>query len=199
MATESEPTGTPKKKLTLGTVLIPFAIILTIILVVAGYMSRPPGQHEHAGSAIPGKRTVGMQIPDFELQTLEGATTKLSDVKAKVILINFWATWCPPCVKEMPSLQKLSDEYSKQGLTVIGVNLDEEKPEVIQEFLKKNSIKFQSFVDPEGKVAEQFSVSGLPLTLVIDANRKLLLEQTGDEDWYASTVRKQFEKWLAEN
>lgn len=199
MATESEPTGTPKKKLNLGTVLIPFAIILTTVLVVAGYMSRPPGEHIHTGSVSPGKRNVGMTIPDFDLQTLEGATQKISDIKSKVVLINFWATWCPPCVKEMPSLQKLSDEYSKQGLTVIGVNLDEEKPEVIQEFLKKNSIRFQSFVDPEGKAADQFSVSGLPLTLVIDANRKLLLEQTGDEDWYAPTIRKQFEKWLTEN
>ncbi len=202
MATESQPPETSKKAPNLASVLVPVAVILSITLFVLGYLrDRDRAQHsiassgEAAGSIV---RKVGEAIPDLELRTLSGSVVTLSELDSKVTLINFWATWCGPCVKEMPSLQKLSDAYSAKGLNVIGINLDEDPEAVLEKFLEKNQIKFRSFVDSKGDLADRFNVSGLPLTLVIDKNRRLLLEQTGDEDWDSSAFRKQFEIWLAE-
>lgn len=190
----------PRKKPGFATVLIPVAVILATVLVGLAYVKEKHFAHpvstngQEAAPAAP--RKIGEAIPDFTLKTLDGKETKLSEIKGKVTLINFWATWCGPCVKEMPSLQKLSDAYASKGLNVIGVNLDENPDQVLEPFLKKNGIKFKSYVDPHGESADLFQVSGLPLTLVVDSQRKLLLEQIGDEEWFDPDFRKQFETWL---
>jgi thiol-disulfide isomerase/thioredoxin len=202
MATESQATGNPRKKPTFTSVLVPVAVVLAGVLFALGYL-RDRGKAVDAAVAptAAGEKTIvrkiGTPIPDLTFRTLEGKAVKLSDLKSKVVVINFWATWCGPCVREMPSLQRLSTEYGKRGLTVVGVNLDEDPAKVLRPFLEKHGIKFQSFVDPAGLLADRFSISGLPLTLVVDENRKLLLEQLGDEEWFAPAYRKQFELWLA--
>lgn len=201
MANDSQPAGTPGKKLSVASVLVPVAGILAVTLLALGYLrgrenEHPAGDgHSHDGAI---RRKVGEKIPDLTLRTLDGQSVKLSEIKGKVILLNFWATWCPPCVLEMPSLQKLSTEYGPKGLAVVGLNLDENPEEVLAPFLKKHSIDFQTFVDPKGEVADRFTISGLPLTIVVDAKQTLLLEQLGDEDWFAPAFRAQFEKWLKE-
>ncbi len=196
MANETQPPENPGKKPTVASVLVPIACILAVTLVVLGYL-RGRDNHRHGpGDSGEIRRRVGEKIPDLELRSLDGKSTKLSELGGKVVLLNFWATWCPPCVKEMPSLQQLSDAYSSQGLVVVGLNLDDNPQEVLAPFLAKHSIHFQNFTDPQGEIANRFDVSGLPLTFVFDANRTLLLEQIGDEDWFDSAFRAQFEKWL---
>jgi peroxiredoxin len=190
----------PSKKLGWASVLVPVAGILAVVLVALGYLRARAPDHGHShenGAHFPTPRKVGEAIEDFELQSLDGKTTRFSDLKAKVILVNFWATWCAPCVREMPSLQKLADTYGPKGLVVIGISLDEEPEKVLEAFRKKHSIRFPTYIDAKGELADRFQVSGLPLTLVLDADRKLLLEQVGDEDWFDSSFRKQFELWLS--
>lgn len=198
MATESQPPEKSRKKPNLASVLVPVVGILAVTLVALGYLRGKEGGHAHEQGEGSIRRVIGEQLPDFTLKTLEGKSVKVSELKAKVLLINFWATWCTPCVKEMPSLQKLSDEYSSKGLQVIGVDLDENPEVVLESFRAKHQIKFPSYVDTAGELADRFNVSGLPLTLVIDGKRKLLFEQVGDEDWYSPSLRKQFELWLEE-
>ncbi len=201
MAIETQVPESPRKKPSVASVLVPVALILAVTLFALGYLR----DRERAGHAAPehaeAKTTstqVGSILPDFELLSLDGKTTKISDLHAKVVLINFWATWCPPCVKEMPSLQRLSDKYSAKGLRVVGISLDEDPEVVLEKFLTKNGIKFSSFTDKKGFLADQFDVSGLPLTVVIDANRKVLLQQKGDEEWDSEPFLKQFDLWLSE-
>lgn len=201
MATESLPKEPHRKPTSLASALVPVAAILAVTLFVLGYLRDRDRAHHGVSGKDPGgviQRNAGSILPDFDLVMLDGKTTKFSEMKSKVTLINFWATWCGPCVKEMPSLQKLSDAYSARGLNVIGINLDEDPEDVLEKFLEKNKIKFKSFVDAKGTLADRFNVSGLPLTLVIDSNRKVLLEEMGDEDWYSPEYRKQFEIWLTE-
>ncbi len=202
MATESQAPETPRKKATVASVLVPVAVVLAGVLFALGYLRERGAAHELAEHGAPGAEgmialKIGQALPDLVFKTLEGKSVRLSDLKSKIVLINFWATWCGPCVKEMPSLQRLSSQYASQGLTVVGVNLDEDPLNVLTPFLTKHEIKFQSFVDPAGALANRFAVSGLPLTLVLDGNRKLLLEHLGDEEWFAPEYRKQFELWLA--
>ena len=204
MATESQPPETPRKKVTVATVLVPVAVILAGVLFTLGYLRDRGAKQEiaeHGTAGAPGDgpliRKMGEAMPDFDFHTLDGKAVKLSELKAKVVVINFWATWCGPCVKEMPSLQQLATEYASRGLIVVGVNMDDDPSTVLAPFIAKHDIKFQSFVDPTGALAERFNISGLPLTLILDGNRKLLFEHLGDEEWFASAYRKQFELWLA--
>lgn len=185
-----------------ASVLIPVAIALVGSLVALEVLRDRGEKHDAAEQAAAGSgaaivRKVGEPLPDLTFHTLDGKSVKLSELKSKVVLINFWATWCGPCVKEMPALQKLSSEYSSKGLSVIGVNVDEDPGAVLAPFLAKHSIKFTSFVDPKGELADKIGISGLPLTLVVDGNRKLLFEHLGDEEWFDADYRKQFELWLA--
>lgn len=197
MATESQGPETPHKKPSIASVLVPVAIILAGVLFALGYLrGRDSSSHQHDSGRV--VRKVGEAIPDLSFHTLDGKVVKLSELKSKVTLINFWATWCPPCVKEMPSLQKLSTEYAARGLTVIGINMDDNPEVVLAPFLAKHEIKFSSYIDPKGEIAEMIGVSGLPLTLVVDSERKLLLEHTGDEEWFDAHYRRQFEIWLGE-
>ncbi len=202
MATESQPPEIQRKRLTVATVLVPVAVVLAGVLFTLSYLRSKGAAHqavEHGAPSTEGfiSRKIGEALPDLTFHTLDGKAVKLSDLKSKVVVINFWATWCGPCVKEMPSLQKLATEYASRGLTVVGVNLDENPADVLTSFLMKHEIKFQSFIDPTGDLANRFEVSGLPLTLVVDGTRKLLLEHLGDEEWFDPVYRKQFELWMA--
>jgi thiol-disulfide isomerase/thioredoxin len=202
MATESQTPETHSKRPSVASVLVPVAVVLAGVLFTLSYLKNKGAAHEaaeHGTASAEGliSRKIGEALPDLTFHTLDGKRVKLSELKSKVVVINFWATWCGPCVKEMPSLQKLATEYASQGLTVVGINLDEDPAGVLTPFLAKHEIKFQSFIDPAGELANRFSVSGLPLTLVVDGDRKLLLEHVGDEEWFAPVYRKQFELWLA--
>lgn len=202
MATDSENPIIPVKKPTVASVLVPVAVVLAGVLFALGYLRESGNGHDFAststGEAASGRisRKVGAAVPDFVFQTLEGKSVKLSDLKSKVVVINFWATWCTPCVRELPSLQRLANEYAPRGLTVVGVNMDENPGDVLASFLIKHEIKFQSFIDPKGELADRLGISGLPLTLVVDGNRKLLFDHLGDEEWFDQEYRKQFELWL---
>lgn len=177
----------------MASVLVPVAVVLAGVLFAVGTL-RESGHNHESGEKI--RRKVGEVIPDLDFRTLEGKAIKLSELKSKIVVINFWATWCAPCVRELPSLQQLANEYSSQGLTVVGVNMDEDPNVVLAPFLAKHEVKFRSFIDPKGELADRFGISGLPLTLVVDGNRKLLYDHLGDEEWFAPEYRKQFELWL---
>lgn len=186
-----------RKKPAFSQVLIPVAVILTLVLIGLSLLKRHQDSqsHAHGGAGVLDVST-GAQLPDLELQSLDGKTTKLSEVPGKVILINFWATWCGPCIHEMPSINQLRKTYQSQGFEVIGVNVDENPGEVLEPFRKKLGIEFPSYIDPKGSLAEKFDVHGIPYTVVVDAERKVLHVESGDRDWFANDVQKKLKGWL---
>lgn len=186
-----------RKKPAFSQVLIPVAVILTLVLIGLSLLKRHQDSESrsHGGPAA-FDVTAGAQLPDLELQSLDGKTTKLSQIPGKVVLINFWATWCGPCLQEMPSINQLRKAYQPQGFEVIGVNVDENPGEVLESFQKKLGIEFTSYVDPKGSLAEKFDVHGIPFTVVIDSDRKILHVETGDRDWYSADVQKKLKGWL---
>jgi peroxiredoxin len=113
---------------------------------------------------------LGKKAPDFALKTLDGKDFRLSDHRGNVVLINFWATWCGPCVIETPELVKMYNELHGKGFTVVGISLDEEGFEVVAPFAKEYEVSYPLVVD-DGTVAEEFGgVFGLPTTYVLDKN-----------------------------
>ncbi len=111
-------------------------------------------------------------VPDVTLETMEGESIALANRPGEVLLVNFWATWCPPCRKEIPDLIALQKDLGPQGLTVIGVSLDQQGGEVVTSFLDNytgdEAINYPIVLDPEGEVEQAFGgVYGLPMTYVV--------------------------------
>jgi peroxiredoxin/outer membrane lipoprotein-sorting protein len=111
-------------------------------------------------------KSVGAPAPDFSLLDLEGQEVKLSQLKGKVVLLNFWATWCVPCRSEMPNIELLHREFKDKGVVVLGI--DDEEPQKQNAFLQKFGFSFASLVEPKKQASNLYSVGGIPTTVVID-------------------------------
>jgi peroxiredoxin len=116
------------------------------------------------GSRVP---AVGMQAEDFRLTDLTGKEQSLSQYRGKVVLLNFWATWCKPCTTEMPAMQTAYDKLREKGFVVLAVNELEDDAKV-REHIKQYGHTFPVLMDRDNKVANQFGVFGLPVTVFID-------------------------------
>ena len=114
------------------------------------------------------------QKADFTLIDLQGKSWHLQDLRGKVVLVNFWATWCPPCRKEMPDLQALYDKFKDQGLVVLAIS-DEEAAKVAP-FIAERKIGYPVLLDPGRKVNESFVVEGIPKSFVYDRNGKMVAQ-----------------------
>ncbi len=112
----------------------------------------------------------GQPAPNFELANLAGQPVKLSDFAGKPVILNFWATWCPPCRQEMPELQAAAEEYGDR-LTIIGINhTSGDNPDLVPNFVAEYGITFPVLLDELGLVVEIYGVVGLPTTIFIDRN-----------------------------
>jgi cytochrome c biogenesis protein CcmG, thiol:disulfide interchange protein DsbE len=124
----------------------------------------------------------GRTPKDFEL-TLDGKPAHLSDLRGKVVLVNFWATWCPPCVDEAPSLNALQRRIAPLGGTVVGVSVDED-PAAYEEFLKTYGVNFPTYrVPTKGQLAKDYGTTMYPETYVIGRNGRLDRKIVGPQDW----------------
>ena len=111
--------------------------------------------------------TVGQTAPDFQLQNLDGQSISLSDFKGKPVLVNFWATRCPPCVFEMPYLQEIYDEWSGKGLILLAINIGESSSKV-EQFLQDHNLSLPVLLDTRAVVAQRYSIQYIPTTFFID-------------------------------
>lgn len=109
----------------------------------------------------------GDLAPDFVLQTLDGHTRKLSNYRGQIVLVNLWATWCPPCIEEMPVLNQLAVDYADRGLVVLGVAGDDDTQRV-RDFIAKSPLKFQVLLDPDGAIGTQYGITGYPESFFVD-------------------------------
>jgi peroxiredoxin len=119
---------------------------------------------------------IGAKAPDFELKTLAGETVKLSNLKGKKVMLNFWATWCPPCKEEMPAMEKLSKQAGKD-VVILAVNIDPQLD--VQGFINENKITFPIPLDKADKVNETYQVLSIPTTYFIDSKGIIQNKYTG--------------------
>ena len=115
-----------------------------------------------------------LRQPDFTLTDLDGKSWTLSELRGKVVLVNFWATWCPPCRKEMPDLEALHGRFSANDLVILGIS--DEKAETVKAFLAQKNYTYTIALDPGRKVSEQFGVEGIPKTFVFDRDGNLVAQ-----------------------
>jgi len=121
--------------------------------------------------------------PDFVSENLRGGNTGLADYKGKIVLLNFWATWCMPCRAEMPSMETLWQKYKEQGLVVAAVSVDEGSRGRIETFSKLLDLSFPILLDPESEVSDLYKVSNMPTSFLIDRNGKIISRIVGTEEW----------------
>jgi len=127
-------------------------LILFLSIFLSGMAKAPP--------------LVGGPAPQFALQTVAGQTIKLSDFKGDFVVLNFWATWCVPCMKEMPEFQKIHLSSGNDTIKIIGVNLSESKKRV-DKFTRDHQLSFPVLLDGFGNTSEKYKVRSLPVTYII--------------------------------
>jgi peroxiredoxin len=139
----------------------------------------------------------GHLAPDFSLKTLEGKTVRLSDLRGKkVVLVNFWATWCPPCRSEIPTMQQIYTEYKGKGFEILAINIERDSKEEILEFMKELRLTFPVLLDPDMKVTRTYRLIGLPVSMLIDRQGIIRYKQIGYHDWTDKESRKRVENLL---
>ena len=140
---------------------------------------------------------VGQPAPSYAAVNLAGDSVSLADLRGKVVLLNVWATWCPPCREEMPGLEALHQELAPQGLRVVGVSIDRSGagPE-INSFLQDNGVTFPILHDADERVTRVFRTAGVPETFLIDADGTLLNRWIGKIDPASRSVREPVERAL---
>jgi cytochrome c biogenesis protein CcmG/thiol:disulfide interchange protein DsbE len=140
--------------------------LLQLVLVVALASAGAVGfvrLQRHKGYGL----KIGEPAPDFRVTRLDGGEISLAGLRGHVVLVNLWASWCPPCLEEMPSLERLHQQLGGQGLMIVGVSADTEEPDIVS-VVQKDALSFTIARDPDGKMANAYHATGYPESYLVD-------------------------------
>jgi peroxiredoxin len=112
---------------------------------------------------------VGEQAPGFSLPTLSGETVSLDSLKGKVLLLNFWASWCTPCQEELPEFQKFQEKYQDRGFTVVGINIDKKQANAAK-YVQRFGLSFPVVLDPDSETIRNYRGRSMPISYLVDQN-----------------------------
>ncbi len=152
--------------------LVGWAPWLLVVVLLTTCVEQPPAP------------TIGQPIPDFELTDLQGNPFRLSEHRDKVVLINFWATWCPPCIDEMPSLERLHRALNEKGLEIVAVSVDDSLDE-IETFRKKLGLSFTVLQDRGARISHAYQTFKYPESYLVGRDGNLAWKVVGPRDWIA--------------
>jgi peroxiredoxin len=166
-------------------------LIGVVALASVGYLSSkfgaPPDAVAPTGVVEPDPTEVAKRTPiqDFTLTDAEGRQKKLSDMKGEVVILSFWASWCTPCLVELPTFAEIEKKFHDRGLRVVAVNVDEgdEGKNFAHDFWAKRQFPFPTYFDTQKTLAQQFEVDMLPSNFVIDRQGRLVFSSFGANDW----------------
>jgi len=163
---------------------LPIVLLLAALGAVAGlqYMQRSHNGYEAA---------------DFTLPDLHGRTYRLADLRGKVVFLNLWATWCPPCRMEMPSMEALYKRLENRDFVMLAVAEDEGGAAAVGPFVREVGITFPVLLDPEATVAPRYGATGYPETFIIDRNGRVVNHTIGPAEWDSEEMVAYFERLLA--
>jgi peroxiredoxin len=135
--------------------------------------------------------------PDFALPDLSGQAVRLSAYRGQVVLVNLWATWCPPCRDEMPSMERLYRRLKDRGFMLLAVSEDEAGLSVVKPFVEQLAITFPVLLDPQGEVGRKYAVWGYPESFLLDRDGRIVERVVGPRDWASPSQIGQIEALLA--
>ena len=175
--------------------LVPGLVVLA--LAVGGCTGgRGPGD---------GPLGVGSLAPDFELPLLDGGTIRLSDQRGKVVFLNFWATWCAPCLVEMPDMDKLNSILDHPDFVMLSVSVDEGGEEVVRGVLEEHSWSFPVLMDASrgnrrlsSRTGKAYGITGVPETFVIDRGGYIVRHESGPRTWASTSQVEYFRRMLVQ-
>jgi peroxiredoxin len=169
------------------------AVVIIALAVVAGVVLFALKQKKSSvQSFAPAGPEIGRSAPDFRLPGLDGKMVSLSDYRGKVVLVNIWATWCPPCVDEMPSMEKLYQQLLGEAFEILAVSIDEQGAGVVAPFMKKHNLSFLALSDTKGIVKNLYYTTGVPESLIIDKSGNVVEKIIGPRDWATPEAIKYF-------
>lgn len=125
----------------------------------------------------------GVPAPDFVLPDLDGRRVRLSDLRGKVVLLNIWATWCAPCVEEMPSMEKLHQELQGEDFKILAVSIDTSGAEAVAPFMKKHNLNFTVLLDAKETIKGPYQTTGVPESFIIDREGIIVEKVIGARNW----------------
>lgn len=151
------------------------AILAVIAFMATRHWSRPTGpMRDRSAVTLP-------LAPDFSVTDLSGQTLQLSRYRGKVVLLNFWATWCAPCRSEIPRFVDLQNRYDREGLQIVGISLDEE-PKLVHTFYRQSKMNYPVAIG-DAKLAEQYGgILGLPVSFLIGRDGRIYAKHVGEAD-----------------
>ena len=175
--------------------------IMLIFLIIIGVGIIVLLQTKNSSFNLSGKPRFekGVSAPNFTLPGLDGKMVSLTDYKGKVVLLNIWATWCLPCVEEMPSMEKLHQELKDEGFEILAVSIDESGAEAVLPFMKNHKLSFPALTDTEGAMKNLYQTTGVPESFIIDKDGIIVEEIIGPRDWATPGAIRYFRDLIQRN
>jgi len=171
----------PKENiLRLLTILVVFIVTVFLIVLFS----------EERDSTVTTTRPIqlGLEAPNFTFPDLNGQRVTLFDHRGKVVLVNIWATWCPPCRQEMPSMQRLYEKFRGKNLEILAVSIDSNGREAVDPFMRKIDLTFPVLLDPKETIKPLYGITGVPESFIVDKEGILVKKIIGPIDWATPEV-----------
>jgi peroxiredoxin len=178
-----------------------FQSLILIVLIVVGvgifvWLQIKDSSFNPFGKPLLGK---GVPAPNFTFPGLDGKKISLADYKGKVVLLNIWATWCAPCVAEMPSMEKLYQELKNEDFEILAVSVDESGAEAVKPFMEKHKLGFPVLLDTKGDIKTLYQTTGIPESFIIDKDGIIIEKIIGPREWAASGAIRFFRNIIQSN
>jgi peroxiredoxin len=167
-----------EKRIDYRAAILVFLFIAGLLILLLLHRNR---SNDNSAEQVPIK--IGLAAPDFRFPGLDGKTVGLSDYRGKVVLVNIWATWCPSCVDEMPSMQKLYQKLQGEDFEILAVSIDSLGEMVVAPFMQKYKLTFPALIDSAGTIRRSYGTTGVPESFIIDKNGILVKKIIGPLDW----------------
>lgn len=164
-------------------------LLFVLMISVAVFSGCKNDKKAQKPAAMPVSAAVeGAPAPDFSVKDLAGAEVKLSSLKGQVVLVNFWATWCPPCKEEIPSMMKLNQAMTGKPFKMMAISIDEGGKEAVEGYFKKSGMSLPAYLDTDNSISRTYGTTGVPETFIIDKAGVIQKKIVGGMDWSSKDV-----------
>jgi thiol-disulfide isomerase/thioredoxin len=168
---------------------VALVMIVTLCLLTACNRDKGEGKGKGGQPQAPAAAAAeGGMAPDFSVKDLNGTEVRLSTLKGKVVMVNFWATWCPPCKEEIPSMMKLNKSLEGKPFQMLAISIDEGGKAAVEKYFRSSGNQLPAYLDPEGNVSSAYGITGVPETFIVDKSGRIKKKIVGGMDWGAPDV-----------